>query len=172
MKKAWEDNYTLLYSFSKVFHLTGHRVGAVVTSKTRLIEMEKFLDSSTICPSQLGQLAALYGLNKLSNWVSNQRNKVNLKRNELIKCFRPLQTKGWKLSGLGAYFAYLEHPFDVDSKILSKLILEKLSILVVPGALFYEKDNTNGDKFIRIAFANISVKEIKILFKRLESFQP
>lgn len=172
MKKAWEDNYTLLYSFSKVFHLTGHRVGAVVTSKTRLIEMEKFLDSSTICPSQLGQLAALYGLNKLSNWVSNQRNKVNLKRNELIKCFRPLQTKGWKLSGLGAYFAYLEHPFDVDSKILSKLILEKLSILVVPGALFYEKDSTNGDKFIRIAFANISVKEIKILFKRLESFQP
>ena len=61
---------------------------------------------------------------------------------------------------------------NVDSKILSKLILEKLSILVVPGALFYEKDNTNGDKFIRIAFANISVKEIKILFKRLESFQP
>ena len=171
-KKAWEDNYTLLYSFSKVFHLTGHRVGAVATSKTRLIEMEKFLDSSTICPSQIGQLAALYGLNELSNWVSNQRNKINLKRDELIKCFKPLQKKGWKLSGLGAYFAYLEHPFDIDSKNLSKLMLEKLAILVVPGALFYDKDNTDGDSFIRIAFANISVKEIKTLFKRLESFQP
>ena len=82
------------------------------------------------------------------------------------------QKKGWKLSGLGAYFAYLEHPFDIDSKNLSKLMLEKLAILVVPGALFYDKDNTDGDSFIRIAFANISVKEIKTLFKRLESFQP
>ena len=134
--------------------------------------MEKFLDSSTICPSQIGQLAALYGLNELSNWVSNQRNKINLKRDELIKRFKPLQKKGWNLSGLGAYFAYLEHPFEIDSKNLSKLMLEKLAILVVPGVLFYDKDNTDGDSFIRIAFANLSTKEIKTLFKRLESFHP
>ena len=51
-------------------------------------------------------------------------------------------------------------------------MLKKIAILVVPGALFYEKDNNDGDSFIRIAFANISVKEIKTLFKRLESFQP
>ena len=41
----WADNLVHLYSFSKVFRLTGHRVGALVASTKRMAEVEKFLDS-------------------------------------------------------------------------------------------------------------------------------
>ncbi len=51
----WPDNLIHLYSFSKVFRLTGHRVGAMVASTDRLAEVEKFLDSVAICPNQVGQ---------------------------------------------------------------------------------------------------------------------
>ena len=94
------------------------------------------------------------------------------KRLELEAQFKLIEPMSWKLMGLGAYFAYLEHPFNMSSKLLSKRLLEKKSILTIPGTLFFNKGNANGERFIRVAFANIDRKEIKILFKRLQSFDP
>src|SRR5690606_8271339 len=50
----WDDTVIQLYSFSKAYRLTGHRVGAVLTSPARLAEIEKYIDTVTICPNQLG----------------------------------------------------------------------------------------------------------------------
>ncbi len=41
----WGDTLIHLYSFSKAYRLTGHRVGAMVASEARLAEVEKFLDT-------------------------------------------------------------------------------------------------------------------------------
>ena len=62
--KKWENTFVSLYSFSKSYRLTGHRIGAIISSKDRLFQIEKFLDTVTICPNQLGQIGALYGLKK------------------------------------------------------------------------------------------------------------
>jgi aspartate/methionine/tyrosine aminotransferase len=61
----WSETLIHLYSFSKAYRLTGHRVGAMVASQSRLAEVEKVLDTITICPNQLGQIAALYGMQNL-----------------------------------------------------------------------------------------------------------
>jgi len=58
----WTDTLVHLYSFSKAYRLTGHRVGAIITGAALLAEVEKFLDTVTICPNQLGQRAALWGI--------------------------------------------------------------------------------------------------------------
>ncbi|MGI9395373.1 MAG: aminotransferase, partial [Boseongicola sp.] len=58
---AWRETLIQLYSFSKAYRLTGHRVGAMVAAPERLAQAEKFLDTVAICPNQLGQLAALWG---------------------------------------------------------------------------------------------------------------
>ena len=47
----WEETLIQLYSFSKAYRLTGHRVGAVVASEIRMAEIEKFLDTIAICPN-------------------------------------------------------------------------------------------------------------------------
>src|SRR5690606_30186882 len=47
---GWRGTLIHLYSFSKAFRLTGHRVGALVADRGFLAECEKFLDCVAICP--------------------------------------------------------------------------------------------------------------------------
>ena len=171
LKPNWSNNFMLLYSFSKVFRLTGHRVGAVVTSTKRMQEIEKFLDTSTICANQIGQHAALFGLKKLSYWVQEQRLDLLKRRKSLERGFEDLKSDGWVLRGLGAYFVYLEYPFTISSRELSKRLLEERGVLTVPGALFSNKTEAAANRFLRVAFANISLDDIQILFQRLKSFK-
>ncbi|MEL6690987.1 MAG: aminotransferase, partial [Pseudomonadota bacterium] len=46
----WADTFIHLYSFSKSYRLTGHRTGAIITSVERMAEVEKFLDTVSVCP--------------------------------------------------------------------------------------------------------------------------
>jgi len=51
----WQDTLVHLYSFSKAYRLTGHRMGALIAAPALLAEVEKFLDTVAICPGQIGQ---------------------------------------------------------------------------------------------------------------------
>jgi aspartate/methionine/tyrosine aminotransferase len=68
----WDDTLVHLYSFSKAYRLTGHRVGALMASEARLAEVEKFLDTVAICPPQVGQIGALWGMRNLSDWLAGR----------------------------------------------------------------------------------------------------
>ena len=164
----WADTLIQLYSFSKAYRLTGHRVGAIVASEARLAEVEKFLDTVAICPSQLGQIAALWGMRNLSQWVSGERDEILARRKAMVDGFA--QLSGWKLLGCGAYFAYVEHPFDIASNDLCKRFVTELSLLMLPGTMFQPDGSAAGKRQIRIAFANVDAAGIAELFRRLASF--
>ena len=166
----WENTLVSLYSFSKSYRLTGHRIGAVIASENRLKAIEKFLDSVTICPNQLGQIGALFGLKRLSNWLANERSEILNRKNAIQEGFKNLSN--WKLKGCGAYFAYVEHPFNFSSDIICKKILSNQAILTLPEKTFTPPNNNDLQKHIRIAFANINTSEIKDMFKRLNNFKP
>ena len=80
----WDDTLIQLYSFSKAYRLTGHRVGAVVASPARLFQIEKFLDSVAICPNQLGQIAALWGMQNLGQWLAGERAEILARRAAMV----------------------------------------------------------------------------------------
>ncbi|MDO6646763.1 hypothetical protein, partial [Acinetobacter guillouiae] len=86
----------------------------------RLAEAEKFLDTVTICPNQLGQHAALWGMQNLGQWLSGERAEILDRRAAISDHFPMLEPEGWKLMGVGAYFAYVEHPFDMPSDQLAQ----------------------------------------------------
>lgn len=163
----WADTLIHLYSFSKAYRLTGHRVGAVVTSATRLAEIEKFLDTVTICPNQLAQHAALWGMQNLSDWLAGERAEILDRRAAIEDYFPTLAARGWQLLGNGAYFAYMTHPFKISSAELAKHLVRDASVLLLPGTMFMPEDLPGGDKQVRIAFANIDRARIKTLFNRL-----
>ena len=165
----WQDTFIHLYSFSKAYRLTGHRVGAVAAAPSRLAEVEKFLDTVTICPSQVGQRGALWGVENLTQWVAGERDKILSRRASILEHMPVLEAKGWRLMGLGAYFAYLRHPFDVPSDALAPLLLEKAGVLCLPGTMFRPADDLSGREELRVAFANIDADGIATLFKRLSS---
>ena len=94
---AWQDVLIHLYSFSKVFRLTGHRVGAIVADAARLAQIEKFLDTVTICPTTLGQKAALWGLRNLGDWVAGERREVLARQAAARRELGVLP--GWRVKG-------------------------------------------------------------------------
>lgn len=169
-QREWHDTLIHLYSFSKAYRLTGHRVGAMVSSASRLAEVEKYLDTVTICPNQLGQRAALWGMQNLGSWLAGERFEILDRRAAIEENFPRLAAKGWGLEGCGAYFAYLRHPFDLPSDILAKRLVSEAGILCLPGTFFMPKGT--GKNHLRIAFANIDRAEISILFERLAAFAP
>ena len=164
----WDQVLTILYSFSKTYRMTGHRIGALLTSKENLIEIEKALDTFTVCPPQLGQYAANWGLNNLEAWAAERRTEILQRAKHFSEKFQPLSAAGWSLRGCGAYFAFVEHPFEEESNILAPLILRDQGILLMPGTMFYPKHNPLGSRSFRIAFANIDKNKISTLLERLK----
>ena len=163
----WDSTLIQLYSFSKAYRLTGHRVGAMVASPARLAEAEKFLDTVTICPAQLGQHAALWGIENLDEWLAGERQEILRRRAAIEANFPRLAAQGWKLLGCGAYFAYLEHPFEMSSADLAPRLVREAGVLALPGTMFMPGDVDGGARQLRIAFANVSAPEIATLFDRL-----
>lgn len=164
---GWDETFVHLYSFSKTYRLTGHRVGAMVASPARLAEAEKFLDTVAICPGQIGQLAALWGLENLGQWVAGERAEILTRRQAITDGFGILAEKGWKLLGLGAYFAYMKHPFEMSSGDLAPLLVREAGILCLPGTMFWPQDAPEGAAQLRVAFANLDAQGIAELYARL-----
>jgi len=166
---GWEDTLVHLYSFSKAYRLTGHRVGAVASSVSLLAEMEKFLDTVAICPGQIGQFAARWGMQNLTQWLAGERAEILDRRAAISEGMPRLESKGWRLLGLGAYFAYLEHPFDMPSDELARRLVSEAGILLLPGTMFMPDHDPAGKRQVRIAFANLDRRGIEQLFDRLQA---
>lgn len=165
----WHDTLIQLYSFSKAYRLTGHRVGAVTASAERLFQVEKFLDTVAICPSQLGQIGALWGMQNLAQWVAGERAEILSRRAAMVAGFSALPD--WKLLGCGAYFAYVEHPYPIASDALCKRLVTEASLLMLPGTMFQPEGSAAGQRQIRIAFANVDQSGIAETFRRLAAFK-
>jgi len=162
---AWRDTLIQLYSFSKAYRLTGHRVGTLAAAPERLYQVEKFLDTVAICPNQLGQFAALWGMRNLGQWLAGERAEILSRRAAIESEFGNLA--GWEILCAGAYFAYVRHPFSEPSNELAKRLVRDASVLALPGTMFSPDNDPLGTECLRIAFANIDKAGIGMLADRL-----
>lgn len=167
---SWADTLVQLYSFSKSYRLTGHRVGAMVAHPDVLEQAERFLDTVAICAPQLGQRAALWGMRNLGDWLAGERLEILDRRAAIEDGVKKITDLGWQLLVTGAYFAYFEHPFDLPSDILAQRLVREVGILALPGTMFMPEGDKNGQRQMRIAFANIDRAAISLLYERLAAF--
>ena len=170
-KGKLSEHLIQLYSFSKVYRLTGHRVGLMVASESFITQVEKFLDTTTICPNRLAQKAAYFGLLNLQDFMAKERSKINKLKNIFAKELN--KNPNWSLLGIGGYFAYLGYKSNLDSTSVAKKLLTDQNILTIPGDMFFPKSKNlfiKERRSIRIAFANSTNEEIIELFKRLKTF--
>jgi aspartate/methionine/tyrosine aminotransferase len=169
--RARDGHETLiqLYSFSKAYRLTGHRVGAIIAAPALLREIEKFQDTVAICPPQLGQRAALWGLENLQAWLAGERAEILARRAAIAHHMPRLEAQGWRLKGLGAYFAWLEQPFADPASVIARRLVTDAGILLLPGTMFGPADDPSGERHLRVAFANADKAGLATLFDRLET---
>lgn len=162
----WRDTFIHLYSFSKVFALTGHRVGAIVTGQALREQLAKVQDCAVICASHAGQLAATYGLENLQDWKLEKYRAMSQRAIALKKAFEAPELS-YELLSVGAYFAYVKHPFNIDSHAISKRLVEEFEVLCLPGVFFGE----GQEQYLRFAFANVDEARFPELVERLIASQ-
>lgn len=170
----WERTLIHLYSFSKAYRLTGHRVGAIMAGAARLAEVEKFLDTVAICPPQVGQIGALWGMRNLGPWLAGERAEILARRDTVRREFARLPD--WRLLGCGAYFAYVQHPFAMASDALAQRMVADAALLVLPGTMFGPSRAQGGtgqaEATLRIAFANADQAGLVRVVDRLAGLDP
>jgi aspartate/methionine/tyrosine aminotransferase len=109
-------------------------------------------------------------MRNLAQWVAGERDEILARRAAMVSGFSALPD--WKLLGCGAYFAYVEHPYDMASDELAKRLVHQASILMLPGTMFQPASHPEGARQLRIAFANIDAQGIAELFRRLALLHP
>ena len=170
----WDRTLIHLYSFSKAYRLTGHRVGAIMAGAARLAEVEKFLDTVAICPPQVGQIGALWGMRNLGPWLAGERAEILARRDTVTREFARLPD--WRLLGCGAYFAYVQHPFAMASDALAQRMVADAALLVLPGTMFGPSRAQGGtgqaEATLRIAFANADQAGLVRVVDRLAGLDP
>ena len=200
----WEGTLISLYSFSKSYAIPGHRVGAIIASSL-LIEQQvvKVLDALLVCapvppqkvlewaihdPQQREWRAArrdeLVGRGKLFTQVVNA---VNARIVEERGHEHAASWPGWQIDGLGAYYAYLRHPYardGADAESVAKGLGQRVGVSVLPASFFGEGqvlDKRKGQRVsrtktepdhqhLRVSIANVFDDSIRALEDRFVSF--
>ena len=161
LSQDWRDHLILLYSFSKAYCIPGHRLGAIVASPQVIAQMAKIMDSIQICAPRIGQIALAPMIDALEDW--RQENSINMaKRADAFRA-EMKDAKGWALTTLGAYFGYVRHPFDEDSITVAERMTREAGLLTIPGDFF----GKGQSRYLRFAFANVDIPEIKMIAGRL-----
>jgi aspartate/methionine/tyrosine aminotransferase len=164
---AWQGNVLSLYSFSKTYCVPGHRVGAIVGGRSILDEIGKVIDCVQICAPRAAQHALAWAIPNTTEWRAANTREIE----QRAKAFTSAMTKinGWRLDSIGAYFAYVAHPFsDTPVRRVAERLAEERGVLALPGPYFGPHQETH----LRVAFANVSVDAIEALPTRLLGFTP
>ena len=162
-RTGWQDTFIQLYSFSKVFAMTGYRVGSIIAGQQILREAEKILDCMAICAPNISQRAALFGLQHLDDWKRGKRELMDGRRHALHAAFKTPGLR-YRLSSSGAYFAYVEHPFERETaKSVAMRLAGEHDVLCLPGTMF----GPDQGRYLRFAFANSPAESMQPLVDRL-----
>ena len=162
---CWDESLVHISSFSKVFSITGHRVGSLAASKDLLVEIDKIADCVSICANRTGQAAALYGLGHLADWVEANRITMNRRVDQFLSQITE-SVSPYAVVAAGAYFAYVRHPFDgMKGTDVAKRLLTDHAVLSLAGEMF----GNDQHAYLRLAFANLDEEAIPELVRRLNA---
>ena len=162
----WRETLVHLYSFSKVFSLTGFRTGAVAASQELLDQLKKIQDCTAICAPHAGQLAAVYGLHNLQAWKLEKSDELARRAIAIKQAFDHADLN-YRLISAGAYFAYIEHPFEAPARDVVKRLIQQHEIISLPGSYF----GRDQEQFIRFAYANVHERHFDDVIQRLIASQ-
>lgn len=159
---GWQDTLIQLYSFSKSFCIPGHRLGAITAGEAAVTQIAKVMDNLQICAPRAPQSAVAKGLPALGDWREANRLEIERRAQAMVAAFAVLPA--WELQAIGAYFAFVRHPYEGQSAaVVAEQLARDLGIVTIPGSYF----GHGLERHLRIAFANVDTGQIEEAAKRL-----
>jgi len=161
---GWQDNLIGLYSFSKSFCIPGHRVGAITGGEVVITQIAKVMDNLQICAPRPPQAALAKAIPTLADWRRENTLEISARSSALTEVMAG--APGWEIAALGAYFAFVRHPFeDLSAYDAAHKLAFETGVITIPGSFF-----GNGlEGYLRVAFANADVATIRQLGTRFSS---
>jgi len=155
----------VLNGFSKLFAMTGLRLGYVIVPEEFVRPIQKLQQNLYICASSVAQRAGIAALREADADVEHMKNIYNERRKFMISRLREL---GFRITvePTGAFYIFVDaRHLSSDSYKLAFDILEKAHVGVTPGIDFGE----NGEGYLRFSYAN-SLENIIEGLNRLERY--
>jgi aspartate/methionine/tyrosine aminotransferase len=159
------DRAFVINGFSKLYAMTGWRLGYVIAPKEFIRPMQKMQQNLFISASSFSQWGALVGLREAEKDIQRMRETYNLRRKFLIPRLRDLGF-GITVEPTGAFYILANAKrFSQDSYGFAFDILKEAKVGIAPGIDF----GTKAEGYLRFSYAN-SMENIEEGMNRLEKY--
>ncbi len=159
------DNAFVLNGFSKLFAMTGWRLGYVISRPEFVRPIQKMSQNFFISAADFIQYAGVEALRNSSDQTNQMKQLFNERRLEMLRRLRKI---GFEITHdpVGAFYILCDaRKFCANSYDFAFEILREARVGVAPGIDF----GKNCEGFIRFSYTN-SMKNISEALDRLESF--
>jgi aspartate/methionine/tyrosine aminotransferase len=159
------DHAFVLNGFSKIFAMTGLRLGYLIAPPRFIRPLQKLQQNFFLAPNSVAQIGGIAALREADADVIRMRSIYDQRRRFMIDRLREIGF-GIPVEPTGAFyvFANARHLSD-DSYALAYDILEKACVGVTPGIDFGQ----GGEGYLRFTYAN-SLENIAEGLSRLERY--
>jgi len=159
------DRAFVINGFSKLYAMTGWRLGYLIAPKEFIRPMQKLQQNLFISASSFSQWAALTGLKEAGKDIRKMVGTYDQRRRYLIPRLRELGF-GITVEPTGAFYVLANAKrFSTDSYRFAFDILQEAKVGVAPGIDF----GTNAEGYLRFCYAN-SMENIIEGMSRLERY--
>ena len=159
------DHAFVLNGFSKLFAMTGLRLGYVIAPRVFVRPMQKLQQNFFISANAMIQHAGIAALKNAGTDVIRMKKIYDQRRRFIISRLKKLGF-GITVEPTGAFYVFVNaRHLSADSYKLAFDILENAHVGVAPGIDF----GPNGEGYLRFSYAN-SLENIKEGMRRLETY--
>ncbi|MCI1945954.1 pyridoxal phosphate-dependent aminotransferase [Clostridium luticellarii] len=159
-----KDRIILVSGFSKMFSMTGLRIGYVCADKIFMNQIIKVHQYNSSCAPSISQWGACEGLKSCMKDVDYMCSKF-MERRDYI--YSKLKSLGFELNlPKGAFYVFPSiEKFNMKSDEFCERLLKEAGVAIVPGSAF----GTKGEGHVRISYA-YSMDELKSSMGKIESW--
>jgi len=144
------DDLMVCNSFSKVFQMTGLRLGWLVVPPSTVPTFEKLAQNLMICASALAQHAALACFEPETLSIYEERRRILTARRDAL--VPKLRAMGFDIPVIpdGAFYLWLDCSRFGDSSTLAQRLLHEAHVSLVPG---HDFGNNDPGRWLRLSYA-------------------
>jgi len=143
------DRTVSIGGFSKVYSITGWRVGYVAAPKDLMEPIRKVHDYTTVCAPTPFQHGAVEALNLPESYYENMLEYYRKARDFLYESLKKTEIEPFKPQGAYYMLANISEYGMNDKEFADRLVKEK-RVAVVPGSSFYDE---GGEDLVRFCFS-------------------
>nr|WP_312289638.1 aminotransferase class I/II-fold pyridoxal phosphate-dependent enzyme [Clostridium chromiireducens] len=162
--KEIKDKVIYVSGFSKIFSMTGLRIGYVACPEKYMKEIMKVHQYGVSCAPSIAQYGVLEGLQKSLDDVEEMRKTFERRKDYCMSRLKALNLEVAEPKGAFYIFPSIKK-FNMSSEEFCEKLLNEGKLACVPGTAFGEL----GEGYMRISYC-YSDEILKEAFDRLENF--